>query len=457
MSHGLALLLWVLASLTSHAQVANDPAVANELDRILQEGLQAEGHIGLVSAVAFPDGSIWQGAAGWSNPDAQEPIRTDHRLAFASITKTFVAAVVLQLVEEGVLSLDDTVGQHAGPFVFVNSGITIRQLLGHTSGVYNYTNHPDRVPTIRADLTREWTPEEVLSSFLKSPYFFAGTGGSYSNSNFLILHTIIEAATGNSLGDEIRSRLIQPFELTGTTFGGDEPANGEIATTWSDINGNGQLDNFNELYIARSHLSARAAPGSMFSTVSDIVRWAQVLFDPSMFSTEIRQQMLDWHALDGVNDTWTGFGLSVQQFNFSGVEMWGHSGWVNGSRSIMAYAPDYGFSFTVVDNDARTNHYGIAAELAAYLSTLDLTSTDVESQLSSRVELDVFPNPVFRGSRVTIPGAEGSDVVMVDILGRMMQPRLMGVQLDISGMAPGTYFVRVQQGDQVATKALIIQ
>lgn len=462
---GLMMILVIFVPVPARAQMTSDPGIRNELDRILQSRQQLDGHVGLVSAVAFPDGTIWEGASGWSDPGTGDPIRTDHRLAFASITKTFVAAVVLQLVEEGVLTLDDTVGQHAGPFTFVNSGITIRQLLGHTSGVYNYTNHPERVATLRADLSRVWTPEEVLAHFLKSPLYFAGTGASYSNSNFLILHTIVEAATGNTLGDEIRARIIGPLALGGTTFGGDEPPNGEVPTTWSDINGDGELDSFNQLYVARSHLSARAAPGSMFSTASDIARWAQHLFNPSTFSASVRDEMLDWHALDGVNDTWTGFGLSVQQFRFAGVEMWGHSGWVNGSRSIMAYAPNYGFSFAVVDNDARSNHYEIAHELAGYLATLDLTSTGLEEHPGYKTELDIYPNPAPRGADVTIQGEAGGRqgraggrLVMVDMLGRtVLQVSLGKGVFNLGGVAPGTYFIRVQRGADVSSRILVVQ
>lgn len=451
-------LVWLALPMGAAAQMASNPEIRTELARILESQHQLQGQVGLVAAVRFPDGSIWTGVEGWANPVTGEELLPDNRFGFASITKTFVAAVVLQLVDEGLLSLDDPLGQHVGPFRYVNSGITIRQLLGHSSGVYNYTDHPDRVRIIREDLNRVWTPEEVLDRFLRPPLYFAGTGASYSNSNFLLLHTVIEAVTGNTLGDELRARVIEPHGLNETTFGGDEPPNGTVATTWSDINGNGTLDDFRELYLAVSHNSARAAPGSMFSTVSDIARWAKHLFDPSMFSAGTRRDLLDWHPLSGVGAVWTGYGQGVQQFSFAGTEAWGHSGWINGSRSIMVYAPDLGFSVAAVDNDATSNHHLTASAFVEYLRVLDYTSTSNAEIPTVPPEPSIYPNPASPGNVLRISGVSEAQLELFDLLGRRVASvRVSAETLELNRTSPGTYFWRLIGPGRTATGRLVVR
>ncbi|NNE69166.1 MAG: serine hydrolase [Rhodothermales bacterium] len=435
--------VWLLLPSLAAAQMASVPEVRLELQGILESQHQLQGQTGLVAAVRFPDGSIWEGVAGWADPTTGEELRVDHRFGFASITKTFVAAVVLQLVDEGVLDLGDSVGDFAGPFTYVNSSITIRQLLGHTSGVYNYTDHPDLVGLMRQDLNRVFSPEEMLAYFLEPPLYFAGSGASYSNSNYIILQIIVEAATGNALGDEIRSRLLEPLRLTATTFGGDEPPNGAVPTTWSDLTGNGSLDNFSGLYLAVSHNSARAAPGSMFSTVADIASWAHHLFDPTMFTAPTRSNMLDWHALSGVGPVWTGYGLGVQQFMFDGTEAWGHSGWISGSRSIMVYAPEYGFSVAAVDNDATSSHGLTAQAFVEYLRSLDYTTTAVEEPPGLH-PVSVYPNPVRVGGQLSLSRETDARFELYDLLGRRVlvsSGDQEAVRLDAT--APGVYIWRL--------------
>lgn len=453
-----AVVIWLTLPMGVAAQMASNPEIRTELARILESQHQLQGQVGLVAAVRFPDGSIWTGVEGWANPVTGEKLLPGNRFGFASITKTFVAAVVLQLVDEGLLSLDDPLGQYAGPFRYVNSGITIRQLLGHSSGVYNYTDHPDRVRIIREDLNRVWTPQEVLDRFLRPPLYFAGTGASYSNSNFLLLHTVIEAVTGNTLGDELRARIIEPLGLNQTTFGGDEPPNGPVATTWSDINGNGTLDDFRQLYLAVSHNSARAAPGSMFSTVSDIARWAHHLFDPAAFGAEVREDLLDWRPLSGVGAVWTGYGQGVQQYSFVGTEAWGHSGWINGSRSIMVYAPDYGFSIAAVDNDATSDHHLTASAFVEYLRVLDYTSTAAVENSTVPGHPSIFPNPAASGAVLHISELSEGRLDLFDLLGRKVaSARVTGGMSELHTTAPGPYFWRFTGPGRTATGLLVVQ
>jgi D-alanyl-D-alanine carboxypeptidase len=159
------------------------------------EGLAHVGQVGAVALVRTPAGE-WRGAIGQAFGDrAAAP---DDRFAIASTTKTFVAAVVLQLVGEGRLSLDDRVERRL-PGLLRHGEITIRQLLNHTSG-----------------LPQTFTFEEAASGPL---LFEPGSDFSYANANYVALGRIVEKVTGRNLADVVEERIIRPLELEHTSYG----------------------------------------------------------------------------------------------------------------------------------------------------------------------------------------------------------------------------------------------
>jgi len=141
------------------------------------------------------------------------------RFRIASITKTFVATVVLQLVAEGKLRLDDPVGRWL-PRVVPNGGaITIRELLDHTSGLFNYFGDTTFVRAVIARPGRIWPPRRLVAIAASHPPLFPpGAGWSYSNTNYIVLGLVVEAVTGATVDQELQQRLFQPLGLTATSF-----------------------------------------------------------------------------------------------------------------------------------------------------------------------------------------------------------------------------------------------
>jgi len=133
--------------------------------------------------------------------------------AIGSITKNFVAALTLQLVEEGVLSLDAPFSKWLPAYPHVDSTATLRQLLNHTSGIYMFWSNQKIWDDLKRDRTKVWTPEEVLS-YIKEPSFAPGEGWRYSNTNYLLLAMIIEKATASKLSTEFKQRFWQPLGIT---------------------------------------------------------------------------------------------------------------------------------------------------------------------------------------------------------------------------------------------------
>jgi D-alanyl-D-alanine carboxypeptidase len=153
-------------------------------------------------AVVRDDGKSWRGASGFAAVGGRVPMRSDLRFRAGSITKSFVAVVVLQLVAEGRIGLDDRV-----------SGFRVRDLLAHTTGIADLAGLPGVT-------SRHWRPAGLVSAALAEPRVFASPGSrfAYSSTNYVLLGELVERTTGRSLEQEVRDRIIRPLGLRRTGF-----------------------------------------------------------------------------------------------------------------------------------------------------------------------------------------------------------------------------------------------
>src|SRR4051812_46494863 len=144
--------------------------------------------------------------------------RPTERFRAGSLTKSFVATVALQLVHEGKLSLSDTVESRLPGILPYGDQVTLRQLLNHTSGVPDNQDAVD-AEMLRGNLTRSWTPRELIALVAgKQPDFAPGAGWAYSNTNYMLAGLMIERVTGHSLGAELTRRVFAPLHLRDTSF-----------------------------------------------------------------------------------------------------------------------------------------------------------------------------------------------------------------------------------------------
>ena len=170
----------------------------------------------------MPNGERWLGTAGNAEFTPARSIADDTVFSIASVTKTFIAALILQLAEEGKLSLDEPFGTYE-PIAPRGNKATIRQLLSHTSGIYNYFENPRygraaaawlRQKAASGLLSREhrWTYEEIIG-LVKTGYCKVGKCYHYSNTNFVILGKVAEAAGGAPLHKQLRRRFFRPLGM----------------------------------------------------------------------------------------------------------------------------------------------------------------------------------------------------------------------------------------------------
>ena len=159
------------------------------------------------------------GLAGYADRAAHVTMRAADRYRIASVSKAFVSVVILQLEAEGKLDIDDPVEKWLPALVPNGGSITLRELLNHTSGLFDYTADVAFGNTILANPGRLWTPRELLAyGFAHTPLFAPGTNYSYSNTNYILLGLVTEAVTAKSLGQSLQERIFTPLGLTATSL-----------------------------------------------------------------------------------------------------------------------------------------------------------------------------------------------------------------------------------------------
>lgn len=306
-------------------------------------------------ALAQRGHDVWAGRAGIADLGTGRQPRADDRFRVGSITKTFVATVVLQLEAEGRLSLDDTV-DHWLPGVVRGNGhdgtkITLRRLLNHTSGIYSYTDDADfkRKEFSTAFLRHRydtWTPQQVVQlSMTHQPAFAPGAGWSYSDTNYALAAMVIQKATGHSYAREIERRILRPLHMDSTTLPGTRPrVPGPSGRAYSKLTGElgGPAEPNSPTYdVTELNPSLAGAAGEMVSNTIDLNRFYQALLSGRLLH---RRQLAEMTKTEPIKEMpAVSYGLGLMKIKLScGVDVWGHSGGIQGSISQTVATTDGG-------------------------------------------------------------------------------------------------------------------
>jgi D-alanyl-D-alanine carboxypeptidase len=301
-----------------------------------------------VTLTAKEGRKTWSTTAGVGNLRTHAPRSADDRYRVGSITKTFVATVLLQLEAEGRLSLDDTVEKWLPGVVHGNghdgSRITLRQLLNHTSGIFNYTADEtfgrtyflkDGFLEHRYDTQ---SPEQLVATAMAhKPDFAPGTSWNYSNTNYVVAGMVIQKATGRSYGEEIRHRIIEPLHLTATSVPGTRvtvPKPSSRAYSKLARTATGPTYDVTEL-----NPSLASSAGEMISDSADLNRFYSALLKGRLLPPKQLREMKTTVAVAELPGT--GYGLALMDRELScGVHVWGHDGGIHGSSSVAVTTAD---------------------------------------------------------------------------------------------------------------------
>ncbi|APR78275.1 D-alanyl-D-alanine carboxypeptidase [Minicystis rosea] len=310
---------------------------------------------GAILAVSTPACGVWVGATG--NATKSEPMKPDDVFRIGSTTKTFVSARVLKLVEAGKVTLDDTLEQWLPGFPG-GDGISVRQLMNHTSGIFDFTADTTFQSTVNGNPKMHWDPQALVDVAAKHPPYFApGADFHYSNTNYILLGMLVEKATGNALGKELRDSLLTPAALTSTSFAGEEPVVGHLA--------HGFQGDFDVTSVIDP--SYAWAAGAMVSSGADLVHWASALYGGEVLAPGTMDALLT--TVDtGQPGFGYGLGVFVGDASVALDTIVGHGGDIPGYHTDMWYLPNQKIAFAVVVNaDGATPGDVTAAVLQYFL------------------------------------------------------------------------------------------
>ncbi|HEX3330750.1 MAG TPA: serine hydrolase domain-containing protein [Gaiellales bacterium] len=256
-------------------------------------------------------------SAGTSEVGTGTPMQAENRFKIGSITKTFVATVVLDLVRDGRLHLDDTVARWLPGLVPDGAHITIKQLLRHQSGLFDYFDDPRATePYLAGDLGYVWAPRALIElATSHPPNFPPGTAFSYSNTNYLVLGLIVQRATGHSLRQELRRRIFKPLHLNSTRFPTSQRFGPRLAHGYLWSSGSRQD-------VTAVSQSLGWAAGGVVSSAGDVVRFYRALLGGRILPQRLLREMRQTVPLGpGV-----GYGLGLIRVASPCGPLWGHDG-----------------------------------------------------------------------------------------------------------------------------------
>lgn len=336
------------------------------LDAALEEERARLRIPGVSASIVFADGATWIGTAGAADVGARTPVTANTAFSIASISKTFLAALVLDLSAEGRFALEDAVAPLL-PEIDLPRGVTIRMLLDHTSGLHDYFLNPRIDSALQSEPSTSWTAARSLGYVLR-PYFAPGTGWQYSNTNYLVLGLLVERVTGRPLAAEIRERYLDPLGLDATFYQAAERPTGPLARGYR-LTGSGgstravDLADGSGIAPFRSVVTASGGAGSLAATSLDVARWARALYGGDAIDGPSLALMLS--GLDGVSGAQSRvpYGLGVQALLIDDRPTFGHSGRFLGFRAVMRWLPDEELAIAVLTNQSREDPAVIALRL----------------------------------------------------------------------------------------------
>jgi D-alanyl-D-alanine carboxypeptidase len=330
---------------------------------------------GVPGAVVFArDGSQTIALAdGQADTTTRALMGTTTRFRVASITKTFVAAVVLQLVAEGRFSLDAPVDDVVpGLLPDADAAITVRQLLDHTSGLDDFASDWRWFwPYFHGDPGHHWAPRQLLAFAFDKPLLFRpGSRWQYSNTNYVVLGLIVQAVTGQSVATELADRLFRPLGLHDTSFQ-DSPGPVPALAHGYTLLGAKVVD------VTALSPSAWWAAGAIVSTATDVARFYRALLRGTILPQRLLAAM-ESTVPNGESGGGDGLGIvRTRQVGTLGPLFtvrcdagWGHSGQIDGYLSAALANRDASRQYVIlVNEDTRTLPAGAAAALTSLANT----------------------------------------------------------------------------------------
>ncbi|MCC6413945.1 MAG: serine hydrolase [Saprospiraceae bacterium] len=408
---------------------------------------------GMGAAVVLSDGTVWTGAAGISSEWPPVDVNTSHIFNIGSVNKTITAAAILQMVDDGLLALNDSLHSWLDTFQYINPNITIRQLLRHQSGIFDVIGAQDYQPVMAADQDSVWQLADVITTFIEPALFAPGAAFSYSNTNYMLLGLIIETVSGMPYHEDIRERFLGPLALTSFNIPPYEPYTEPVAHVWLDTTGDGVPDDAHDFFSNWDSWFSSAGPaGSYFSTPADVANWMHILMRGDLLSPAMMTSMKSTVTTPFPGGT--KYGLGIMERNILNQKAWGHGGDAGYSASVW-YFPGKDISIAVLNNDGAKNSWTLIPTVSALLKSYEVylaQSTTAKEPMPALFEGTTFPNPFVESFLVDAKLPEGASEIhfqLTDASGRQVSEKTFAASVGeqrfvlngLGELSPGTYFL----------------
>lgn len=329
-------------------------ALSAEFDKICANTFPTDGPGGAV-LVAKGDQIIYHKAFGLHDLDNKAPLKTDMVFRIGSVTKQFTAVAILQLVQQGKISLQDEITRFIPDYPTQGKKITVEHLLNHTSGIKSYTDMPSWLPSVQE---KDFTPKELIDLFKDQPMDFdPGTQYAYCNSGYILLGYIIEKVSGMSYSEYITKKVFKPAGMK-SSFYENKP---RPIPNWA--NGYQQETSGKYLPAAIVSMTQPYAAGSLASTVEDLCRWTRAVHAGKVVSKDLLKKAHTPHILPNGANTRYGYGWIMG--NILGSPTIEHDGGIHGFLSSLIYLPKEDVCVAILTNCECHPPNETAAKLAA--------------------------------------------------------------------------------------------
>ncbi|KKM00100.1 hypothetical protein LCGC14_1807810 [marine sediment metagenome] len=314
-----------------------DKQTQEKMEKALDKAMQESRSPAAIVGVWAPGDGTWVVAKGTADIETGQLAQIEDKTRLGSITKTFVATAILQLVDEGKIGLDEAANKYLS-FMPGESKVTVRQLLNHSSGIFDAENDdPVFRKAVNENPSRRLFPQEIVEvSLAHEPYNQPGKGAHYSNTNYKLLGMIVEEVTGKDLGVVIQEKIIDRLGLSNTVFATQPDIRGD------HLHGYAVLESETIDVTIQPSIWMLWASGNMVSNLQDQKEWAKALGRGALLSKKTYEEMMSWIEIV-VRTGKIEYGLGVFKV---GDRFIGHAGVVTGYYGRIAYDP--GTDITIV-------------------------------------------------------------------------------------------------------------